>query len=135
MTLIDTHEHGDHTGGNSVWADTTIVAHELLRRRDAADRRTRTHPRLAGAAPRRNLEKEVAKHPAGSVEARRAAEQLAFALLNHEVFRANAEPVLPTKTFSDRLTLDMGDTTFEPLVHRRDALGERHRRLRPERGS
>ena len=113
VTLIDTHEHGDHTGGNSVWADTTIVAHERCAagmRRDPAERE-----RILGWQAQRHaeLEKEVAKHPAGSVEARRAAEQLAFALLNHEVFRANAEPVLPTKTFSDRLTLDMGDTTFE----------------------
>ncbi|MEJ1643953.1 hypothetical protein SMA60_27420, partial [Escherichia coli] len=59
------------------------------------------------------LEKEAVKHPSGSVEARKAAEQLTFERLNHEVWAANAEPVLPTKTFADRLTLDMGDTTFE----------------------
>ncbi len=28
--LINTHEHGDHTGGNSVYADCTIVGHELV---------------------------------------------------------------------------------------------------------
>ena len=28
--LINTHEHGDHTGGNAVYADCTIVGHELI---------------------------------------------------------------------------------------------------------
>ena len=28
--LINTHEHADHTGGNSVYADCTIVGHELI---------------------------------------------------------------------------------------------------------
>lgn len=111
--LIDTHEHGDHTGGNSVYADTTIVAHERCAagmRRDPADRERILAWQTQHLA---ELEKEAVKHPSGSVEARKAAEQLTFERLNHEVWAANAEPVLPTKTFADRLTLDMGDTTFE----------------------
>ncbi len=28
--LINTHEHGDHTGGNSAYADCTIVGHERI---------------------------------------------------------------------------------------------------------
>lgn len=112
-TLINTHEHGDHTGGNSVYSDTVIVAHERCTagmRRNPADRErilAWQTQHLAG------LERDLAKHPAGSVEARKAAEELVFGRLNHEVWTANAEPVVPTKTFADRLTLDMGDTTFE----------------------
>ena len=112
-TLINTHEHGDHTGGNSAWADTTIVAHERCAagmRRAPADRARVLEWQVQHLA---ELEKEAAKHPAGSVEARKTAEQLAFERLSHEVWTANAEPVFPTKTFADRLTLDMGDTTFE----------------------
>lgn len=112
-TLIDTHEHGDHTGGNSAYSDTTIVAHERCAagmRRNPADRDRVMAWQVQHLA---ELEKEAAKHPAGSAEARKAAEQLAFERLNQEVWTANAEPVLPTKTFADRLTLDMGDTTFE----------------------
>lgn len=111
--LINTHEHGDHTGGNSVYADTTIVAHERCAagmRRDPAERERILAWQAQHLA---DLEKEGAKHPAGSIEARKAAEQLTFERLNHEVWTANAEPVFPTKTFADRLTLDMGDTTFE----------------------
>ena len=111
--LIDTHEHGDHTGGNSVYSDTTIVAHERCAagmRRNPAERERILAWQVQRLA---ELEKEAAKHPAGSVEAGKAAEQLAFERLNHDVWTANAEPVVPTKTFADRLTLDMGDTTFE----------------------
>ena len=111
--LIDTHEHGDHTGGNSVYADTVIVGHERCAagmRRNPADRERI----LAWQAQHLDeLEKDLAKHPAGSAEAKKAAEQLAFERLSQEVWLANAEPVVPTKTFSDRLAIDMGDATFE----------------------
>ncbi len=112
-TLINTHEHGDHTGGNSVYADATIVAHERCAagmRRNPAERERIVAWQVQHLG---ELEKEAAKHPAGSVEARKATEQLAFERLNQEVWTANAEPVVPTRTFADRLTLDMGDTTFE----------------------
>lgn len=112
-TLIDTHEHGDHTGGNSVYADTVIVAHERCAagmRRNPAERDRVLEWQARHIA---ELETEAVKHPAGSAEARKAAEQLTFARLNREVWEANAEPVVPTKTFAYRLTLDMGDTTFE----------------------
>ncbi len=111
--LINTHEHGDHTGGNSVYADAVIVAHERCAagmRRSPAERERILAWQTQHLA---DLEKGLAKHPAGSVEAMKAAEQLAFERLNHEVWTANAEPVVPTKTFTDRLTLDLGDTTFE----------------------
>jgi len=111
--IVNTHLHGDHTGGNSAYSDTTIVAHERCAagmRRNPADRDRVMAWQVQHLA---ELEKEAAKHPAGSAEARKAAEQLAFERLNQEVWTANAEPVLPTKPFADRLTLDMGDTTFE----------------------
>lgn len=111
--LIDTHEHGDHTGGNSVYSDTVIVAHERCAagmRRNPADRERILAWQTQHLA---ELEKDLAKHPAGSPEAKKASEQLTIGRLNHEVWTTNAEPVVPTKTFADRLTLDMGDTTFE----------------------
>lgn len=112
-TLINTHEHSDHTGGNSVYADGTIVAHERCAagmRRDPAQR-TRI---LEWHATRiAELEKELAKLPAGAPEAGKKREELVLARLNREVLLADEEPSLPTKTFSDRMTLDMGDTLFE----------------------
>jgi glyoxylase-like metal-dependent hydrolase (beta-lactamase superfamily II) len=111
--LVDTHEHGDHTGGNSVYADATIVAHERCAagmRRDPAERERVLAWQAKHLA---DLEKAAATHPAGSVEARKAAEELAWARLNDDVWKENTGPALPTKTFADRLTLDMGDATFE----------------------
>lgn len=35
--LINTHHHGDHTGGNPAFADATIVAHDNVRKRLVAD--------------------------------------------------------------------------------------------------
>ncbi|MRR12128.1 tetratricopeptide repeat protein, partial [bacterium] len=58
-------------------------------------------------------EKDLATQPAGSPEARKKSEELVLARLNQEVLKADEKPVLPTKTFADRMTLGMGDTTFE----------------------
>jgi glyoxylase-like metal-dependent hydrolase (beta-lactamase superfamily II) len=112
-TLINTHEHSDHTGGNSVYADGTIVAHERCAagmRSDPAQRARLLEWRAARIA---DLEKELAKLPAGAPEQRKKAEELVLARLNDEALKADEKPALPTKTFSDRMTLDMGDTLFE----------------------
>jgi glyoxylase-like metal-dependent hydrolase (beta-lactamase superfamily II) len=111
--LINTHEHGDHTGGNSAYSDLTIVAHE----RCAAGMQRTPAQRTRGlewqATRIAELERDLAKQTAGSPEARRKNEELVFARLNQEVLKADEKPVLPTKTFVERMTLDLGDTTFE----------------------
>ncbi|MRR11623.1 MBL fold metallo-hydrolase, partial [bacterium] len=75
-TLIDTHEHGDHTGGNSVYSDTVIVAHE----RCAAGMQRTPAQRTRGlewqATRIAELEKDLATQPAGSPEARKKNEEL-----------------------------------------------------------
>ncbi|MBK9305190.1 MAG: MBL fold metallo-hydrolase [bacterium] len=64
-TLVNTHEHGDHTGGNAVYADCEIVGHELvalpaddlsrssLREDLALDRPEPRRPVVGRALPRR----------------------------------------------------------------------------------
>ncbi len=58
--LINTHEHRDHTGGNSAYDDCTIVGHELIAEGQAENRRTsrfsapvvpRAHRRAGGGNP------------------------------------------------------------------------------------
>ncbi len=112
-TLIDTHEHGDHTGGNAVYADAVIVAHDRCAagmRRDPAERTRSLEWQATRVA---ELEHDLARLPAGSPEARKKNEELILAHLNQEVLQADEKPVFPGKTFADRMTLDMGDTTFE----------------------
>jgi glyoxylase-like metal-dependent hydrolase (beta-lactamase superfamily II) len=111
--LINTHEHGDHTGGNSVYADCTIVGHERIAAGLAEIAGNRE--RMLELAPRwlGQLETELAKATPGSPEAARLQEDLTLRRLEYEKAMANLPPAPPTVTFSNRMALDMGDTTFE----------------------
>ncbi len=111
--LINTHEHGDHTGGNSVYADCTIVGHELVGAGMAAQ---------AGDLPRMmewniariaELERDLQKEPDESPTAARLREELALSRLSLEVRQADGKKYPPTKTFADRLKLNLGSTAFE----------------------
>jgi glyoxylase-like metal-dependent hydrolase (beta-lactamase superfamily II) len=59
------------------------------------------------------LKEGLAKATAGSPEAKKLQEELAINRLFAEVFQSDATPALPTMTFSDRMTMGMGDATFE----------------------
>ena len=110
--LINTHEHGDHTGGNSVYADCTIVGHELVA---AGMEATATrHAQSMQWCERRGAElrDELAKQTEPGA-AKRVAEQLALNRLERETLEADPKPVPPTKTFPNRAKLELGDTTFE----------------------
>ncbi len=111
--LINTHDHSDHTGGNSVYADCPIVGHELVGpalERDAADRE-----RLLEWYPARlgEQEQQLASLAAGSPEAAILREDITLNRLVLGFLQADRPPAPPTVTFSDRMRLDMGDTTFD----------------------
>ncbi len=113
VLLIDTHEHGDHTGGNAAYADCEIVGHELVAagmERAAADR-----PRVAEWLGTRvaDLEAEIARLAADAPELPALREQLTVARRELAAARGPAEIVPPTRTFADRLVLDLGGTPFE----------------------
>ena len=104
--LINTHEHGDHTGGNSVYADCTIVGHELVEagmKRSAGDR-----PRIIDWLSARcsELEKEIGDLPAGSPDAARLKEDLVCNRLELKVAKSDPPLLPPTRTFTDRLDGD-----------------------------
>jgi glyoxylase-like metal-dependent hydrolase (beta-lactamase superfamily II) len=111
--LINTHEHGDHTGGNSVYSDCTIVGHELIAAgmAEAANHRDR----MLDYYPTRiaDLETALAELEAGDPTATYLKEDLILVSLLYDQMRADQKPVPPTLTFSDRMALDLGDTTFE----------------------
>jgi len=111
--LVNTHEHGDHTGGNVVYADCTIVGHELIAEsmaRQGQDLERRNAWRTTRIA---ELEQEIADLAPGAPEAARFKEDLIMVRLGLENSQAASEPVPPTLTFTDRMTLDLGDTTLE----------------------
>ena len=111
--LINTHEHGDHTLGNEVYSDCVIVAHE----RCAAGMKAivaDTQGTLEWYASRiPALEADIAKRPLNAPERPRLQEELILDKLNRGVLAGGVKLTLPTRTFGESLTLNMGDTTFE----------------------
>ena len=111
--LINTHEHGDHTGGNAVYADCAIVGHELAGPGMAAEYGDRQQGLEWNENYYAGLKADLIKEPPDSPAAKRLREEMILNRLNHAVYLAGAAPVPPTLTFNDRMTLVMGDTTFE----------------------
>lgn len=111
--LINTHEHGDHTGGNSVYADCTIVGHELVAEGMAAQAGNRQRAMGWNTARIAELEQDIAKEPADSPAVARMREELALSRLILEARQADSKPCPPTKTFKDRMKLKLGDTACE----------------------
>ncbi len=111
--LINTHGHGDHTKGNSVYADCVIVAHELVpgeiresfeERKEAIQWYEQHMPEM-----RRELEKKPAADPGRDA----MKERLVSEAIEYEVLKSDAMSALPSVTFSNRMSLDLGDTMFE----------------------
>jgi glyoxylase-like metal-dependent hydrolase (beta-lactamase superfamily II) len=110
--LINTHEHRDHTGGNSVYADCTIVGHELVEAgmQHNAERRERV---LSWYRDRvTEQEQQLGVNDSGEDRAA-LEEELVLNRLWSTALADPQDPVPPTLTFSDRMTLVVGDTTFE----------------------
>lgn len=111
--LINTHEHGDHTGGNTAYDDCTIVGHELVPKAMAAAAQ-RSERILDWYSDRfSEMENELASLEAGSPEAAALGEELIYKRLFFDKIEAGVEAVPPNLMFRDRMTLDLGDTTFE----------------------
>ena len=111
--LINTHEHGDHTFGNQVYADCEIVAHEYcaegIRGNFAGldQLLARTEGRLQELENLLKENQSDAKTKAINLEYYRLMQ------LYVKSYKAGMTMTLPTKTFADTMTLDMGDMTFE----------------------
>jgi len=113
VMLINTHEHRDHTGGNAVYADCEIVGHELVA--EGMRGNSDNSERVAGWLTTRLAEQEAELESLApnAPEKARLREDLMLNRMELEAAQAGLESVPPTKTFSDRMVLDQGDTTFE----------------------
>jgi glyoxylase-like metal-dependent hydrolase (beta-lactamase superfamily II) len=111
--LINTHEHADHTGGNGVYADCTIVAQELLPAGMVVSPEDRKQSMDWYTKRSAELKASLSKEPAGSPAAKKLKEELVLNGLNFDVLKSDVKPTFPTTTFSDRMTMRMGGTTFE----------------------
>jgi glyoxylase-like metal-dependent hydrolase (beta-lactamase superfamily II) len=111
--LVNTHEHRDHTMGNSAYADCTIVGQKNVgpgMSASAGDTRRVVEWYSQAIA---ESQARLAKLDPTTAEAKKLKEEATFDRLNLEVLQGNVTLVPPGKTFTDRDTLVMGDTTFE----------------------
>jgi glyoxylase-like metal-dependent hydrolase (beta-lactamase superfamily II) len=111
--LINTHGHGDHTNGNGVYADCQIIAHESAA--EMMKENFSNFPRLSEWKNQdmQRLKNEIASGKLNAEQKAAANEQLIIDALSGEFMKSSPKPVLPTKTFSDKLVLDCGDAVFE----------------------
>lgn len=115
--VINTHDHGDHTHGNQAFADALFIGQENCpgQMRDNLQASIDQVPRYRVAVQR--LKDRLAGMEAGS----EAAGALALTIKSYEMFCDDLEGdfklTVPTITFNDRLTLDLGDVTLRLIYY------------------
>lgn len=112
--VINTHHHWDHTNGNHAFRDVRIIGHELCvkgmkdfytGRKDFAERYNEGWLSY--------LEKQLETLDPDSEESHITRERLRYGRGVYKELREGFVSVTPAITFSDRLTLDLGDMTIE----------------------
>jgi len=116
LYVINTHFHFDHTDGNQVFADATIIAHQSTpdrMREFEAGRKDFIQQRTTQNA---QFEEQIKTLDPGSFNARRLADLIYSGRIMVADLEKNYILTLPTLTFNDHLTLHMGDLTLK-LIH------------------
>ena len=111
--LINTHEHGDHTSGNYLYSDCEIIAHETC-----AEGMKRTNADLKRVIgwhkeyiPK--LEKQFSEMKEGTDKYKKMRENLTVRKMALKTLEEGFKQKFPTKTFKDRMKLNMGNMTIE----------------------
>jgi len=113
--LINTHFHHDHTAGNQVYADATIIGHKTVPEGMKSE--------LTGEGLTKQIEKfrkmevdwgeEFKKAAPDSREYHFFREGLVLLKTAIKELQEGFQPTFPTVLFDNSLTLDMGDMTLE----------------------
>ena len=111
--VINTHEHDDHTLGNQVYADCEIIAHAncikgMKANAQSAERLLNWYTQRIG-----ELKKELKTKDPDSKEAKVMQEDLNIYSLVLKDMKSGIKRTLPTRTFTDRMKLDLGNVTLE----------------------
>ena len=111
--VINTHFHGDHTGGNQTFADATIVGHENCpdQMKKDEERRKASIPQYKAAAER--MRKSLENVDKDSEQARTLSARMAYYSLMVEDFEKNFVATPPELVFNDRLGLNLGDLSLQ----------------------
>jgi len=113
--LINTHHHHDHTAGNQIYADATIIGHKNV---PAGMRAELTGEGLAKRidnfkAMSKSWTEGLRHAEPGSRDDHRGREGLALLPMAIAELQAGFTPTYPSILFEKNLTLDMGDMTIE----------------------
>jgi glyoxylase-like metal-dependent hydrolase (beta-lactamase superfamily II) len=113
--LINTHYHHDHTAGNQIYSDTTVIGHKNLlsgmREELTGDGFAKLVARLTELFT--SWEDEFKKMDTQSEDYKYGAEAMAYGKMALKDFDSGFIPTFPSILFEKSLTLDMGDITLE----------------------
>ena len=110
--LINTHDHGDHTYGNQVFAGAEIIGQENVTEemKKSEEKRARTIKQLqAGVAAMRAAYGQM---DANSEAAKSMAKRISFYDQMQEGLDINFALTTPNMTFSDSMDINLGDLTL-----------------------
>jgi glyoxylase-like metal-dependent hydrolase (beta-lactamase superfamily II) len=110
--VINTHFHFDHTSGNQIFPESVIIAHETSPERMRQFDRERPNFVTQRRAVITQWENQMKALEPDSEGAQRFRDLIGSAEIMCDDLENNYILTLPTLTFNDRMTLDMGDLTF-----------------------
>ncbi len=110
--VINTHFHFDHTSGNQIFPESVIIAHETSPERMRQFDRGRPGFVTQRRAVITQWENRLKAQEPDSETAQRYLDLISTAEIMCDDLEKNYILTLPTLTFNDRMTLDMGDLTF-----------------------
>lgn len=111
--VINTHFHFDHTSGNQIFPECVIIAHDTSPERMRQFDRERPGFVTQRRAVIKQWEDRLKALDPDSEDAQRFRDLIGSAEIMCDDLENNFILALPTLTFNDRMTLDMGDLTFE----------------------
>lgn len=111
--LINTHEHSDHTSGNGVYSDCEIIAHEACAKGIQENFEGLARRLAAYDEHIPELKAELEELDPESAEAKLTSERISRFSMLREDLKGDWKPTFPTRTFSESLTLDMGNMKIE----------------------
>lgn len=111
--VINTHYHFDHTDGNQVFAEAEIIAHESSPERMRQFDRGRQDFIASRESAMEQWKKQLKELDPNSQDAQRLREIISSQPIMIDDLANNYILTLPTITFSDRMSLDLGDITLK----------------------
>jgi glyoxylase-like metal-dependent hydrolase (beta-lactamase superfamily II) len=113
--VINTHFHFDHTDGNQIFPEAVIISHETSPERMRQFDQGRPNFVAQRRATITQWENQMKALEPDSEGAQRFRDLIGSAEIMCDDLENNYVLTLPTLTFNDRMTLDMGDLTFNLL--------------------